>query len=227
MAKQKMSVQRALERLKLYENKIERATQNAVFVQVSTEGKIVSSGSKSTGKTVEEFKKNADASFQSIKALIANRDALKSAIIVSNATTEITVAGKTMTVAEAIYRKEVMDTNRTLIYSYESAKSQAYATYDRLSKKADTAYENERAQVITNFSSADKTKDSALVDAMLESVEKRYKASYPEVVLGDVATEEAFEKLDAEYSEFISEINYLLTESNVRTEIEVDLAKED
>lgn len=47
----------------------------------------------------------AKADYQSIEALIKRRNAIKSAIVVSNATTKIEVAGVKMTVAEAIERK--------------------------------------------------------------------------------------------------------------------------
>ncbi|MFB8733012.1 hypothetical protein ACEQPO_01165 [Bacillus sp. SL00103] len=53
----------------------------------------------------KKSKKKAKADDQSIQALIKRRNAIKSAIVVSNATTTIDVAGVNMTVAEAIERK--------------------------------------------------------------------------------------------------------------------------
>ena len=95
----KISITEALNELKLYDSKINKAIANA---------KLASAAKKSSDKVgvvkKEEFEERAKASYQSVTDLIANRNALKSAIVKSNAVTEVTINGKTMTVAEAIER---------------------------------------------------------------------------------------------------------------------------
>lgn len=65
--------------------------------------------------TKEAFKANAKADFQSITDLIKRRNTIKSAIIKSNAVTMVEVAGKTMTVAEAIDKKSAIDYEQNLL----------------------------------------------------------------------------------------------------------------
>ena len=100
----KISITEALNELKLYDSKILKAITNA---------KLVGAAKKFSDKVgvfkKEDFEDRAKASYQSVTDLIANRNALKSAIVKSNAITEVTVNGKTMTVAEAIERKNSID----------------------------------------------------------------------------------------------------------------------
>ena len=100
----KISITEALNELKLYDSKIMKAITNA---------KLVGAAKKSADKVgvvkKEDFEERAKASYQSVTDLIANRNTLKSAIVKSNAVTEVTINGKTMTVAEAIERKNSID----------------------------------------------------------------------------------------------------------------------
>ena len=95
-----ITITEALNELKLYDSKINKAITNA---------KLAGAAKKSADKigvvTKDEFKEKAKSSYQSIVDLIENRNALKSAIVKSNAVTEVEIAGKKMTVAEAIERK--------------------------------------------------------------------------------------------------------------------------
>ena len=61
------------------------------------------------GITIEEIDKSLQSNFDKYDHLIKNIEAYSSAIAQSNAVTEITVAGKKYTVAEAIKRKELAD----------------------------------------------------------------------------------------------------------------------
>ena len=63
------------------------------------------------------------SSFDSVESLIARETLLKSAVLLSNAVTKVTIANKEMTVAEAIHMKTVAEhkkdfgfTKKSIIY---------------------------------------------------------------------------------------------------------------
>ena len=93
----KISITEALNELKLYDSKITKAITNATLC-----GATKKSSDKVGVVKKEDFEDRAKASYQSVTDLIANRNTLKSAVVKSNAVTEVTVDDKVMTVAEAI-----------------------------------------------------------------------------------------------------------------------------
>ncbi|WHX45188.1 hypothetical protein QNH35_01415 [Bacillus pumilus] len=95
-----MTITRALSELKMLDKRINRTVDEAVLGGLMI-GKHIQHGFQHQ----EDIEKKAKADDQSIQALIKRRNAIKSAIVVSNATTTIDVAGVSMTVAEAIERK--------------------------------------------------------------------------------------------------------------------------
>ena len=96
---EKMIVTRALDERDLLIKKINDAIDRASFVTVKkTSDDIVIGGKKS----VQEFDDEARADLQSIRDLISRYNRLDAAILLANATTDIEVAGVTMTRAAAI-----------------------------------------------------------------------------------------------------------------------------
>lgn len=95
---EQMLVTRGLNELKLLDSRIHRKIGEAEFVGAAKVAAV-----NIDGKTTKEaYKMNAKADYQSLMELIKRRNRIKSAIIASNAVTMVEVAGKRMTVAEAI-----------------------------------------------------------------------------------------------------------------------------
>ena len=108
---EKMLVTKGLNELKLLDSRIHRKIEEGEFV-----GAAKVSVPNINGKmTKEAFKANAKADYQSIVDLIKRRNAIKAAIIQSNAITVVEVAGKRMTVAEAIDKKSAIEYEKTLL----------------------------------------------------------------------------------------------------------------
>jgi molybdopterin synthase catalytic subunit len=63
---------------------------------------------------VDVFANNSKADYQSINDLITRRNRLKSAIILSNATTKVKIGDTVLTVAEVIERKQSLKYYKTL-----------------------------------------------------------------------------------------------------------------
>ena len=179
----KISITEALNELKLYDSKIMKAITNA---------KLVGAAKKSADKVgvvkKEDFEERAKASYQSVTDLIANRNTLKSAIVKSNAVTEVTINGKTMTVAEAIERKNSIDYDETFLAEMKRQYASATDTVTKENKKVDNKVDELLATLIGKDSSKEVNKDSQ------EAIEKPYRAKNEFEFIDPI---EIWDKIDA------------------------------
>ena len=100
MTQEKMTIHRALSELKTMDDRITKAIDDVTYVVA-----VKHSAEKIYGVTVADFKENIKSGYQKVQSLMARRDAMKRAVVLSNATTKVIVAGKEMSVAEAIEQK--------------------------------------------------------------------------------------------------------------------------
>ena len=207
----KISITEALNELKLYDSKITKAITNA---------KLVGATKKSSDKvgvvTKENFIEKAKASYQSVTDLIANRNALKSAIVKSNAVTEVTINGKTMTVAEAIERKNSIDYDETLLAEMKRQYASATDTVTKENKKVDNKVDELLATLIGKDSSKDVSKESQ------EAIEKPYRLKNEYEFIDPIGLLDKIETLEAEIDGFKSEVDTRLAVANSITTVEID-----
>ena len=207
----KISITEALNELKLYDSKIMKAIANA---------KLASAAKKSSDKvgvvTKEDFEERAKASYQSVTDLIANRNALKSAIVKSNAVTEVTINGKTMTVAEAIERKNSIDYDVTLLNEMKKQYVTATDTVNKENKKVD----NKVDELLSTLIGKDSDKKISKEDQ--EAIEKPYREKNEYEFIDPISIYDKMLKLEADIDGFNSEVDTKLVLSNATTFIEID-----
>lgn len=97
MIQETMSVYKALCELKTLDSRILKEVDASNLV-----GCKKHAANKVNGIDTDTFKEEAKSAYDSITALIKRRNAIKRAVILSNATTKITVCGAEVSVAEAI-----------------------------------------------------------------------------------------------------------------------------
>lgn len=202
-----MSINRALAELKLLNKKI---TDKTMAVKVAV-------GVKQNGLVVEAkdaFIKEQTAVIQQIKDLIARRNSIKSAIVASNAVTTVSIGGKSMTVAEAIDRKSAIELekslNRVLRERYYGAKSSVEQQNDKASQAADKQ---------ANAAMGAQTEGDK--GAQYKSIYDAYYDLNKCVVLAPEGIEKMIEKADDEVAEFEKDVDFILSESNTKTVINV------
>lgn len=100
MTTETMNIHQALAELKMIGKRIEGAIRETDWVVTNKH-----SNAKIDGITVKEWCDNVEAKYRKINDLIRRRDAIKRAVVNSNAVTKVTVAGVEYTVAEAIDKK--------------------------------------------------------------------------------------------------------------------------
>lgn len=207
----KISITEALNELKLYDSKINKAIANA---------RLASAAKKSSDKVgvvkKEDFEERAKASYQSITDLIANRNALKSAIVKSNAVTEVTINGKTMTVAEAIERKNSIDYDVTLLNEMKKQYVTATDTVNKENKKVD----NKVDELLSTLIGKDSDKKISREDQ--EAIERPYREKNEYEFIDPIGIYDKMLELEADIDGFNSEVDTRLVLSNATTFIEID-----
>lgn len=207
----KISITEALNELKLYDSKINKAISSANFV-----GAAKKSSDKIGSILKNNYKSKAKASYQSITDLIANRNALKSAIVKSNATTEVVVNGKTMTVAEAIERKSSIDYENTLLETMQAQYKSATNTVDKENKRVD----NKVDELLATLIGKDTDKKISAEDQ--EAIEKPYRAKNEFELVDELDIYDKILALQADIDGFLHEVDTRLTLANATTFIEID-----
>ena len=207
----KITVTRGLAELKTLGNRISNAIVTGTYVGVVRGNKEVPLNS---AIPKDELEKSIQASFQQVTDLIARRDEIKRAIIVSNGATKVNIKGVEMTVAEAIERKAsiqyTLQLVNTLQQQYNNATVQVNNQNARvdadIEKRVMAAYGNDKGKV---------TADQHDVIAKAVKGEAEAKLLDPAKILDKIAS------LRKEYEDFVTEVDFVLSESNARTDIEI------
>lgn len=194
-----MSITRALVELKTLDKRLQKLTQEAFFVGVKGELR----------KRDERIKK-AQADYDKIRDLRNRRHKIKSAIVVSNATTKVTICGQTMSKAEAIEMKSSIKHDKALL-------SQLRRQFSDAQKQLET--ENQRVQRVLENSLASKTSDEGL---NVEEYSRQYMKMNGIEMDDPIKVQEKIEKLDKFITDFEGEVDFILSESNAVTTIRID-----
>lgn len=204
-----ITVFEGLTQLKLLKKRIEELTNQLVIVSV-VQGEQVPPGFGS----VRDFVNKSGRDLQSVQDLITRRSRIKSALVKSNATTEIKVNGGVMTVAEAIELKNSIDFKVNLL---DKIKKMWYNSKALAERNNQNVQQQANASVANLVGDNKDTPDQASVDALMEMFLKRnlWKVVAPNSI------ESTIEELEAEINGFLSEVDARLNESNATTLIEV------
>lgn len=205
-----MTITRALAELKLLDSRIYGAISDADFGGVLV-GKKISSGKHNS---IEEVEKVAKASYQSIKDLIKRRNKIKSAIVNSNATTEVEVAGVKMTVAEAIERKSSIGYEKYLLSELKSQYSQLVSHADKINKDVEKRLDEHLKSLFG--------KDAKISAPEVESVVETFKLNNEAKIVDPINLKDKINELEKEIEEFLFNVDFVLSESNTINRITIE-----
>lgn len=216
MTHEQMTVHKGLAELKTIDGRINKAISEGVYVIANKH-----SNEKIKGKSISDFKEAMKSSYQKATDLINRRNALKRAIVLSNANTKVTVGGVEYTVAEAIEIKnhgmEFKSTlMRTMAYQNDSAQTE-------INRNSGDAIEKRAEQYVLSVIQA-QPKDSKMTidsDAM-KTLRKTYIENNTYDLIDPLNVTDLIEKLTEEIDEFNTEIDAALSVSNALTVIEFE-----
>lgn len=207
----KITVTRGLAELKTLSNRISSVIQTGTYVGVvrgSKEAPLNSPLSK------EQLEANIQASFQQVTDLIKRRDEIKRSIIVSNARTEVSISGVKMTVAEAIERKSSIQYTLQLISTMQAQYNTSTVLMNNQNAKVEADIEKRVMAAYGN----DKGKVSEEQHRLIANA---VKGESEAKLLDPAKIVEKIQTLRREYEDFVTEVDFVLSESNARTEIEI------
>lgn len=211
MTHEEMTVHKALAELKILDDRIQKAIDAHPFVAVKKHGT-----DNMGGVSAEDFKAQARAAWDKATALIARRNAIKRAVVLSNATTRVRVAGAEYTVAEAIDMKNHgLDGKNALLATMGLQWSRASAAAENANKNLDA-----RADEYTKamFGATDMTKAGA------EAAKARadFVTLQTAELVDPLNLRERMSELEEEVNAFAADVDAALSVSNAVTTITVE-----
>ena len=210
----KMSVTRALAELKRLDDRRNRmSTDQSIFVSVA-----VGHGDKQKVLGVADTVQNIVSQIQSnrdrVNSMIEMRTKIKAAVVASNATTKVKLGTREMTVAEAIELKKSIGFKRNMLDAYRRQVIQANA----LVTKQNAALE---AQIETNLATIYGNEKGKVDASMFEAIAKPQREQKEASLIDPIKINDAIKSLEDEISLVETELDFTLSESNAKTEIEV------
>ncbi|NET55535.1 MAG: hypothetical protein F6K47_04910 [Symploca sp. SIO2E6] len=204
-----MTVTDALAELTLLEKRIDSARtalENNTLIAVVEVGKVP------TGfKSRDEHATKARAALQRIDDLINRRRTIKRAIVLSNASTIVSVAGQEMTVAEAIEMKNFISYYNDVLATMTSAYSRTCQEYKTAQARVKQRLDKLAMEVLGKNASSEKYQ--SLADSFLER--EGVELLDPTNLAEEIARRLTF------IEQFESTVDRVLSISNARTMIEV------
>lgn len=216
MNTEKMTVHKALAELKTMDDRISKAIHETTYVLA-----VKHSAEKINGMTVKDFKDKMRSGYQKVTDLIARRDAMKRAVVLSNATTKVKIGENEYTVAEAIEMKNHgmefrSDMLRQMNYAYVSAQNElARNSGETLEKKAEQ-------YVLAVIAAQPKDSKMSVDSDAMKSLRQTYIENNSYDLVDPMNIANIMESLEAEISEFNAEVDAALSVSNALTVIEFE-----
>lgn len=197
----KITITRALNELKLLDSRIDKSINQAVFVDYTVNGK----------NSQKEFTPKED--LQSINDMINRRQKIKSLIMESNAKTEVTVAGKKMKVIEAIETKSSIGYKLKLLGRLKNNLLTVNNIIERTNQNVQERLDN---LLISNFGKDKKANEDDFAAVSVPFLKTN------EAKLDDkIEIQKEIKALEEFIDTFTSEVDFVLSESNALTTIEI------
>ena len=208
-----MTVHKALAELKILDSRINKSIDEAAFVQANKHA-----NEKISGVSVEAYVAQMRSAYDSVVALIARREAMKRAVVKSNAVTEVAIGDRTYTVAEAIEMKNhgvILKNN--LLCKMRADLSYAKRVCDNNNGDVLEARANDYVQNL--FGSSD-MKNGLSEEAAKKRAEYIKMQTYELIDPLDIHSK--IDALCAWIDAFMTEVDAALSVSNALTEIEFE-----
>lgn len=208
---ERLTVHEALCFIKVADKRIGDAIDNCAFCASNKE-----SSPKVNGVPVKEFEDDVKAKYQSIQDLIKRTEKIKAALSLSNAATKVTVCGKEMTVAEAIYMMQYgILTKMNLLRSMESKLRAAQLVIT--SENGHKLDERLDKYIQSVYGSKEK-----ITPEELDKASKDFKARNEYKLVDPLKIADKIEELKKEIDEFQAAVDSAIQISNATTYIEIE-----
>ena len=199
-----MSITQGLAELKLLDKRLRTHLHNMRWVDVSTETNRVDK---------EKVKSVATAEYQSYMDLVKRRDAIKRAIVLSNANTRVKIGSWEGTVAEAIEHKSSLSHKHELLDKMIAHLSTKKAELEEAQSKLDNRLER--------LLQSELGKDVKTNPETLTTLTNTFRASNKVEFVDPLDLASKISDLNMEISTFETNVDWVLSESNGKTLITI------
>lgn len=212
MTKETMTIHKALSELKVLDSRIEDSIYDSKFCTVNKH-----INQKIDGVYIEDYKKLVVGKYDKATDLINRRNAIKRAVVLSNATTKVIVNDREYTIAEAIEMKNHgIELQEQLLVKMRDDYGNAKANLERqngseLEKRAENHIQGLYG-----------TKDIKVASEEITAAKNAFIKSQTYDLIDPIDIADKIEKLEEKISSFKSEIDSILSTSNAITTIEVE-----
>ena len=197
-----ISVTQALAELKLLRRRIQNVTQTGEFIALRH---------KRDALEPTKFASETRAAYQSYTDLLKRYSAIKSAIVISNATTTVTIAGVSYTVADAVERKRAIEFEKEMLATLQHQ-------HEAVTKKHEShvAAENLRVErLLQSELSKDNKTNVEVIAQLTETFLNQNKAE----ILDPLDVKTLIASMTRSIEDFETKVDWVLSESNGRTTI--------
>lgn len=200
-----ISITRALTRVKVIEKQLEQLSYDKYVRSVLEQDK--------DKKQSEDFKAESKSNFDKFNSLFDESVALQKAIRKSNEDTLVKISGKEMTVSEALILKSLIEHKQQLLSNIRDQNSNTNNEIE----KAETQIESKAQSFVQSL----KTENQSQIDDAMKVGRLSATKELRKVRLTGLNVEQIL-KEDLEFvQEFLVEVDYVLSESNATTLIEI------
>lgn len=210
-----MTVWKALNERKVLKDRIQRKSNSLEYFAVSTKGSEVVNGIDR-----DTYEAKLAANFNSIYQLYKNLEAYDAAIAEFNAKTEITIGGKTYTIAAAIARKQRLESEKDFI---DNVISSLTATIRQISKDNDTILNETKINENVGRLLAERKFKVEEIAKGEEYLRDKYISDNTRVLVDPLNLYSKLDTLMDEINTFDNELNEKFNLVNVTNEITVEL----
>ena len=201
-----LTITRALVELKTLDSRINKLILNNYFIIYKTKNKNYSINE-------EEFKKNTLSEYQSLNDLISRREKIKNAITLSNSKTLVTIGDKSMTVSNAIEFKATIEYKKSLLETMKKQRQMVTIESEnhkqRVQQKVD-----DNVKIICG---KDSKPDANVIQTISDGITK----GDPIEIFDPLNIDNIIKELETTIEDFSANVDYVLSESNALTSIEV------
>lgn len=216
MTKEKMNVHRALAELKIIDARIFKAIADTTFVTANKH-----SNEKINGVAITDFKNTMKSNHQKINDLIARKNAMKRAVVLSNANTTIEIDGSTYTVAEAIEMKNHgMDNFKVLLSTMTNQYNTAQSEFNRNS--GETLEKKAENYILSVIQAQPKDSKMTVDNEEMQALRKKYIENNIFDIVDPLNVANAIQELSDYITKFETEVDAALSCSNALTIIEFE-----
>lgn len=203
---EEITITRALAELKLLDSRIQKKILESEFVY------FISKKNKNNVNQ-ETLVSNSKSSFQSVNDLIERRKKLKSSIILSNAVTQVKLGDETMTVAEVIERKQLVEYYKQLLNKMKQNRELVLNQVERQNQ----LMEADLQKILEiNFGKNTTTRTNS---DDIENISKTYREHNKAEVLDGLSIDVKIKEIEELINRYETESNFVLSESNATTKI--------